>query len=165
MPMVRMKIISWSIMNTPKVVRDMLAIIEALGEWREKEVLSPLNSCNNQECTIDSGPRYTLKETKEIWEYEAAIIERTSLLTVGCQCEMLLRTSLGRCEIGVTSPGLAVSRSAFMVIWRITNHVAQIKSKAIGTCQAQDDRRFYASIIPAFYNTPALYNTQRRSDG
>lgn len=65
-------------MNTPHVVADMVAIIEALGEWREKEAMRLLDSPTYREYTISSGHQKLLEDPRESGNDRAAIIKRTS---------------------------------------------------------------------------------------
>jgi hypothetical protein len=64
--------------NTPNVVADMVAIIEALGEWREKEAMRLLDSPTYKEYTISSGRQKLLEEPRKSGNDRAAIIKRTS---------------------------------------------------------------------------------------
>lgn len=65
--------------TTPNVVGDMVAIIEAHGEWREREALKILDSFNKDEgeaIYLPSAPQIPLKHLKGN-EDDTTIIQRT----------------------------------------------------------------------------------------
>lgn len=60
--------------STPNIVADMVDIIEAIGEWREKEVASLLTSRRDME--KNTGGQSVLGDSEEAWE-EDEVIEKT----------------------------------------------------------------------------------------